>query len=298
MSTRSTGASTTTSSIRCEFRPDSLLGVPGLIRAYRAGTVALANAVGTGVADDKAVYSFVPEMIRYYLGEEPLLDNVRTYTASRPRAARARAAPTWTRRARRQAGRRVRRQRRLHRPARQRRGDRQQREPTPGRPGGWIAPGGRRTSRPAPTLARAAASVPASRRPAPVRRLRRRDSGCSPGAHPGRARGGLDDRQLRRGGGSKDTWVLDLGEDEPLPPLEPELRRRVRRADVLLQRPSAAARPSRPGRGSTSPPCTPSACASRRCSSSSPPVHRRRRWAGAEPDRRGDVLDRALRGAR
>jgi uncharacterized circularly permuted ATP-grasp superfamily protein len=62
-----------------EFRPDSLLGVPGLIRAYRAGTVALANAVGTGVADDKAVYSFVPEMIRYYLGEEPLLDNVPTY---------------------------------------------------------------------------------------------------------------------------------------------------------------------------------------------------------------------------
>ncbi len=67
-----------------EFRPDSLLGVPGLIRAYRAGTVALANAVGTGVADDKAVYSFVPEMIRYYLGEEPLLDNVPTYLLRYP----------------------------------------------------------------------------------------------------------------------------------------------------------------------------------------------------------------------
>jgi uncharacterized circularly permuted ATP-grasp superfamily protein len=67
-----------------EFRPDSLLGVPGLIRAYRAGTVALANAVGTGVADDKAVYSFVPEMIRYYLGEEPLLDNVPTYLLRDP----------------------------------------------------------------------------------------------------------------------------------------------------------------------------------------------------------------------
>jgi uncharacterized circularly permuted ATP-grasp superfamily protein len=62
-----------------EFRPDSLLGVPGLIRAYRAGTVALANAVGTGVADDKAVYSCVPKMISYYLGEEPILDNVKTY---------------------------------------------------------------------------------------------------------------------------------------------------------------------------------------------------------------------------
>lgn len=62
-----------------EFRPDSLLGVPGLVRAYRAGTVAVANAFGTGVADDKAVYHYVPEMIRFYLGEEPLLANVPTY---------------------------------------------------------------------------------------------------------------------------------------------------------------------------------------------------------------------------
>ena len=62
-----------------EFRPDSLLGVPGLMRAYRAGNVAIANALGTGVADDKAVYHYVPEMIRFYLGEEPILDNVRTY---------------------------------------------------------------------------------------------------------------------------------------------------------------------------------------------------------------------------
>ncbi|MGH3100315.1 MAG: circularly permuted type 2 ATP-grasp protein, partial [Thermoleophilia bacterium] len=62
-----------------EFRPDSLLGVPGLMRAYRAGTVAIVNAVGTGVADDKAVYHYVPAMIRYYLGEEPILDNVPTY---------------------------------------------------------------------------------------------------------------------------------------------------------------------------------------------------------------------------
>jgi uncharacterized circularly permuted ATP-grasp superfamily protein len=62
-----------------EFRPDSLLGVPGLVRAYRAGTVAIANAIGTGVADDKAVYHYVPEMIRFYLGEEPILENVPTY---------------------------------------------------------------------------------------------------------------------------------------------------------------------------------------------------------------------------
>ena len=62
-----------------EFRPDSMLGVPGLIRAYRAGTVAIANAIGTGVADDKAIYHYVPEMVRFYLGEEPILENVQTY---------------------------------------------------------------------------------------------------------------------------------------------------------------------------------------------------------------------------
>ncbi|MDQ6775010.1 MAG: circularly permuted type 2 ATP-grasp protein [Actinomycetota bacterium] len=62
-----------------EFRPDSLLGVPGLVRAYRAGTVAIANAIGTGVADDKAIYHYVPEMIRFYLSEEPILDNVPTF---------------------------------------------------------------------------------------------------------------------------------------------------------------------------------------------------------------------------
>jgi uncharacterized circularly permuted ATP-grasp superfamily protein len=69
-----------------EFRPDSLLGVPGLVRAYRAGTVAIANAIGTGVADDKAIYHYVPEMIRFYLSEEPILDNVPTYLLSDERA--------------------------------------------------------------------------------------------------------------------------------------------------------------------------------------------------------------------
>ncbi len=61
------------------FRPDSMLGVPGLLAAYRAGRVTLANAIGTGVADDKSMYPHVPDMIRYYLGEEPLLKNVPTY---------------------------------------------------------------------------------------------------------------------------------------------------------------------------------------------------------------------------
>ncbi|MWC31197.1 circularly permuted type 2 ATP-grasp protein [Paenibacillus sp. MMS18-CY102] len=66
------------------YRPDSVLDVPGLIDAYLAGNVALANAPGTGVADDKAIYAYVPDMIRYYLNEEPLLNNVPTYILSRP----------------------------------------------------------------------------------------------------------------------------------------------------------------------------------------------------------------------
>jgi len=65
------------------FRKDSLLGVPGLMRAYAKGTVALANAPGNGVADDKAVYAFVPEMIRFYLSEEPLLEQVPTWLCIR-----------------------------------------------------------------------------------------------------------------------------------------------------------------------------------------------------------------------
>jgi uncharacterized circularly permuted ATP-grasp superfamily protein len=66
------------------FRPDSLLGVPNLMKAYWAGNVTLANAVGTGVADDKAVYPFVEDMIRYYLSEEPIIHNVPTYICDRP----------------------------------------------------------------------------------------------------------------------------------------------------------------------------------------------------------------------
>jgi len=65
------------------FRADSVLGVPGLMGAYRAGNVALANAVGNGVADDKAIYAYVPEFIRYYLGEEPILRSVETYVCAR-----------------------------------------------------------------------------------------------------------------------------------------------------------------------------------------------------------------------
>ncbi|MGJ3262289.1 MAG: circularly permuted type 2 ATP-grasp protein [Salinarimonas sp.] len=61
------------------FRPDSVLGVPGLFGAYQAGNITLANAVGTGIADDKAVYTYMPEIIRFFLGEEPILKNVPTW---------------------------------------------------------------------------------------------------------------------------------------------------------------------------------------------------------------------------
>jgi uncharacterized circularly permuted ATP-grasp superfamily protein len=66
------------------FRPDSMLGVPGLLTVYRAGHVTIANAIGTGVADDKSIYPYVPDMVRFYLGEEPLLANVPTYVLRRP----------------------------------------------------------------------------------------------------------------------------------------------------------------------------------------------------------------------
>uniref|UniRef100_UPI00237FFBE4 circularly permuted type 2 ATP-grasp protein n=2 Tax=Serratia TaxID=613 RepID=UPI00237FFBE4 len=61
------------------FRPDSMLGVPGLLSVYRAGNVVLANAIGTGVADDKSIYPYVPDMVRFYLQEEPILNNVPTW---------------------------------------------------------------------------------------------------------------------------------------------------------------------------------------------------------------------------
>jgi uncharacterized circularly permuted ATP-grasp superfamily protein len=70
------------------FRPDSLLGVPGLVDVYSRGGVTLANALGNGVADDKAIYPYVPEMIRFYLAEEPILDQVPTYLCHREKDCR------------------------------------------------------------------------------------------------------------------------------------------------------------------------------------------------------------------
>src|SRR5690606_7072456 len=64
------------------FRKDSLLGVPGLFEAYRKGNVALTNPIGTGIADDKAIYYYVPDMIKFYLDQDPILPNVETYLTS------------------------------------------------------------------------------------------------------------------------------------------------------------------------------------------------------------------------
>ena len=66
------------------FRPDSMLGVPGLLTAYRAGRITIANAIGTGIADDKSIYPYVPDMIRFYLGQAPILGNVFTWILARP----------------------------------------------------------------------------------------------------------------------------------------------------------------------------------------------------------------------
>ncbi|QDY69269.1 circularly permuted type 2 ATP-grasp protein [Qingshengfaniella alkalisoli] len=66
------------------FRPDSMLGVPGLMNVYRSGGVSICSAPGAGVADDKAIYTYVPEMIRFYLGEEPILNNVPTWQCAKP----------------------------------------------------------------------------------------------------------------------------------------------------------------------------------------------------------------------
>ena len=66
------------------FRPDSMLGVPGLLTAYRAGRITIANAIGTGVADDKSIYPYVPDMIKFYLGQTPIIGNVHTWILRKP----------------------------------------------------------------------------------------------------------------------------------------------------------------------------------------------------------------------
>ena len=202
------------------FRPDSVLGVPGLMRAWRAGTVAIANAPGAGVADDKVVYAWVPDLIRYYLGEEPLLASVPTYRCLYEEERAVRARPP--RRDGGEAGQRERRVRAAHRAL----------APPPG---SWRR--GRRRSRP----------TPATGSPSPSSTSRPRPTICDDGIEArhvdlrpfilsGRSSyvtaGGLTRVALRKGslvvnssqgGGSKDTWIVEADplRAEPPGPHEP-----------------------------------------------------------------------------
>ncbi len=190
-----------------EFRPDSMLGVPGLGRAYRAGTVAIANAIGTGVADDKAIYHYVPEMIRFYLDEEPILKNVPTYLLSDERALRWcwGGWPSWS-----SSRPRSRAARRVHRPTRERGRDRGAGAPDTGGAGALHRAGaGQPVDRPDRDRRRPAGAAP--RRPAAVRRVRRRDQDRPRRADARRAEEGSMIVNSSQGGGSKDTWVLDDG---------------------------------------------------------------------------------------
>ena len=187
------------------FRSDSTLGVPGLMAAARAGNVTIANAVGNGVADDKAMYAYVPDLIRYYLNEEPMLPNVDTYLLSDPDQLEARARPS--RRAGGEARRRLGRLRDAHRTSGQRRGDRDLlRTRSTANPRGYIAQ----------------EIVQLSRHPTLVGdHLEGRHVDFRPFVLSGERieviPGGLTRVALRKGslvvnssqgGGSKDTWVL------------------------------------------------------------------------------------------
>ena len=166
------------------FRPDSLIGCPGVINAARAGNVTIANAVGNGVADDKLTYTYIPDLIRYYLHEEPLLDNVESYRLDDPDVL------AWAldalRRAGGEAGGRGRRRRYRDRPASVKNRTRHATQEGRGRPAQLDGPaaGG------AVHLAGADRRGPraAAHRPAAVRRQRRRGRvAAARRPHPGRA---------------------------------------------------------------------------------------------------------------
>ena len=214
-----------------EFRPDSLLGVPGLIRAYRAGNVAIANAPGTGVADDKAIYCFVPEMIEFYLGETPILSNVTTYLLSDPEVLEHVLAnleclvvkPTGE-----SGGRGV-----MIGPTASEAELTDMRDRITADPGHWIAQDLVKLST-APTLAPDGALRPRHVDLRPFAVFGERID-IVPG---GLTRVALEDGSMivnsSRGGGSKDTWVLAEGDEldragaplaaDPTPPTLPDLR--------------------------------------------------------------------------
>ena len=203
------------------FRPDSVLGVPGILNAARAGSVTIANGVGNGVADDKAVYPYVPTIVRYYLGEEPVLPNVQTYDLRDPE------------------------QREFVLP----RLDSMVVKPVDGSGGYGIVVGSKASDEELVGAATAIQSDPRGWIAQPIvqlstsptvveggrlapRHLDLRPFAVNDGEKVWVLPGGLTRVALvegslvvnsSQGGGSKDTWVLDSGDGEPLPPLEPEL---------------------------------------------------------------------------
>ena len=179
-----------------EFRPDSLLGVPGLMRAYRAGTVAIVNAVGTGVADDKAIYHYVPDMIRYYLSEEPILSNVTTYLmadAEQRKYVLERLDEMVVKPTSESGGKGV-----FIGPAAGEEELARQADVVRREPERWIAQELVRLST-CPTASPDGSLAAAPRRPAPVRGLRRGHPHRARRAHARGAARGLDDRQLLAG---------------------------------------------------------------------------------------------------
>ena len=177
------------------FRGDSILGVAGLFNAYRAGNVTLANAFGTGVADDKALYAYVPEIIKYYLSEEPVLKNVETFLMTRPQGAPAR--PRQPRPVRRQGRRRVRRLRHAHRPPVHRRPARRLRPQDRGRPPQLHRPAHHLVLARSLPLRRRLRAPP--RRPPPLRPLRRQGHHRPRRPHSRRPKTRLPRRQLKPG---------------------------------------------------------------------------------------------------
>ncbi len=214
------------------FRPDSVLGVPGLLNAARAGAVTIANGVGNGVADDKAVYPYVPTIVRYYLGRGAGPAQRAHLRPVRPRPARARAAPAGPDGG--QAGgrlRRVRHRRRLggQRPGAGRRG-RCDSRPIRGR--GWPSRSCRLST--SPTVVEGGLLAP--------RHLDLRPFAVNDGQKVWVLPGGLTRVALAegslvvnssQGGGSKDTWVLDVGRRPATAPARARAGGRLRRADVL-----------------------------------------------------------------
>ncbi len=197
------------------FRGDSVLGCPGIVNAARAGTVTIANAVGNGVGDDKALYPYVPDMIRFYLEEEPVLANVETYRLEEP--GRVRVGARAARSSRGEAGRRLGRARARHRAAGRRRDAHRARPRSIRRnPRGWIA------QEPV-ALSTAPTYVDEAMGP---RHLDLRPFAINDGEHVWVVPGGLTRVALpegslvvnsSQGGGSKDTWVLASPTDGPEP---------------------------------------------------------------------------------